>query len=135
MTLKQTQGLWLWAGTLVLALLAIVPLAAWVRAIAVLAVVGLTAVVWVRAGRRVARSCDPLLLADNTTLPAAAYRQPVVLVCGDGLVGLFGVIPAEQLALRITEQGCYVRVTDLEQLPVVAASLMAQRPQWGGSSA
>ncbi|VVO28507.1 OmpA family protein [Pseudomonas fluorescens] len=132
MTLKQTQGLWLWAGTLILALLAIIALATWIRAMAVLTVVVFVALAWVRAGRRRAHPSEPLNLADIISLPPAAYRQPVVLVCGDGLAGLFGAIPAEQLALRKTAQGCYVRVPGLEQLLAVTASLVAQRPDWGG---
>lgn len=126
MTLKLKRGLWLWAGTLILALLVVIPLAASVRAMAVLTVVCCVTLAWIRATRQ----SESLILADNMSLPPAAYRQPVVLVCGDGLAGLFGAIPAEQLALRVTEQGCYLRVPDLEQLPSVTASLVAQRPDW-----
>ncbi|MCP1446066.1 outer membrane protein OmpA-like peptidoglycan-associated protein [Pseudomonas sp. GGS8] len=97
---------------------------------AVLIVVVFVAVAWVRAGRHVSRQCESVVLADNTALPPAAYRQPVVLVCGDGLVGLFGAITAEQLALRQTQQGCYVRVPGLDQLSAVSASLIAMRPDW-----
>ncbi len=132
MTLKLKRGLWLWAGTLFLVLLVVIPLAAWVHAMAVLAVVCCVALVWIRAGRRAARQSESLILADNMSLPPAAYRQPVVLVCGDGLAGLFGAIPIEQLALRVTERGCYVRVPSLEQLPAVTASLLALRADWGG---
>ncbi|WP_166359566.1 OmpA family protein [Pseudomonas akapageensis] len=132
MTLKLTRVLWVWAGTLVLVLLAVLPLAIWIRAVATLAVVGVVVLTWNRAGRRAARSCESLVLADNLSLPPAAYPEPVVLVCGDGLMGLFGAIPTELLALRTTAQGCYVRVPDLERLPVVASSLLAQRPEWGG---
>jgi outer membrane protein OmpA-like peptidoglycan-associated protein len=131
MTLKLKRGLWLWAGTLVLVLLAVIPLVAWVRTMAVLAVLCCVAMAWVRAGRRAARQSESLVLADHMSLPPAAYRQPVVLVCGDGLVGLFGAIPTERLALRVTGQGCYVRVPSLEQLPAVTASLVALRPDWG----
>lgn len=131
MTLKHTQGLWLWAGVLIMALLVIVPLTAWMRVTAVLAVVGCVAGVWIRMGRRAIQSSASLVLAEGAALPSVAYRQPVVLVCGDGLVGLFGEVPVEQLALRVTEQGCYVRVPELEQLPTVVASLLAVRPEWG----
>jgi outer membrane protein OmpA-like peptidoglycan-associated protein len=131
MTLKQTQGLWLWAGALLLALLVILPLTGWIRATAVLAVVGFVALACFRAGRRGAQACESLVLAEGVSLPSAAYRQPVVLVCGKGGGGLFGEVPAQQLALRITEQGCYVRVAELEQLPMVAANLLALRPEWG----
>ncbi|MBU5221983.1 hypothetical protein KQH89_05760, partial [Vibrio cholerae] len=67
-------------------------------------------VAWVWAERRFAKRGAQLLPPGETPLPAATYRQPVVLVCGDGLTGLFGAVPAAQLALRVTAQGCYVRV-------------------------
>ena len=67
---------------------------------------------------------------EGTALPPTGYRHPVVLVCGDGQAGLFGAVPAEPLAVRTTERGCYVRVPDLEQLPVVSAGLLGLRPEW-----
>jgi len=131
MTLKMKRGLWLWFGVLSLALLAILPLTVGTRLAAVLTVVCFVALVWIRAGRRAAQLCESLVLAGNVGLPDMAYRQPVVLVCGDGLVALFGETPVEQLALRVTSQGCYVRVPALALLPQVAASLAALRPDWG----
>ncbi|WP_256673984.1 OmpA family protein [Pseudomonas fluorescens] len=71
-------------------------------------------------------------MADNRLLPAAAFRHPVVLVCGDGLDGLFGRVPAEQMGLRITEHGCYVRVPSLEQLVAVTDGILVLRPSWRG---
>ncbi|WP_032831546.1 OmpA family protein [Pseudomonas sp. GM78] len=132
MTLAQMRGLWLWAGALSLALLIVVPLTWGLRAMAVLTVVCVVAVAWNRLGRRAMSMCASLTLDENTSLPPAAYRQPVVLVCGDGLVGLFGETPMEQLALRTTRQGCYVRVPELEQLPALTASLKTLRPEWSG---
>ena len=132
MTLKLIRALWLWAGALVLALLAILPLAGGTRASAALSLVCVIAMAWIRAGRRAARQSESLALADKMSLPSAAYRKPVVLVCGDGLGGLFGAIPAEQLALRVTEHGCYVRVPDLAQLTAVTTGLLALRADWGG---
>src|SRR5471032_1646281 len=132
MTLKLTRGLWLWAGTLVLGLLAVIHFTGWVRVTAVLTVVVCVAVAWIRTGRRAAQPCEIFALADGVSLPATAYRQPVVLVCGDGLDALFGGACVEQLALRTTAQGCYVRVPYLEQLPVLTASLQRLRPDWGG---
>lgn len=64
--------------------------------------------------------------------PAAEYLRPVVLVCGDGLDDLFGAIALDELALRVTEQGSYVRVPDVEQLLSVAADIIAMRPTWSG---
>ncbi|WP_248806278.1 OmpA family protein [Pseudomonas sp. MWU13-2100] len=132
MTLKLIRTLWLWAGTLVLTLLAALPLAGGTRAMAALTLVCLVAVAWIRAGRRAARQSESLVLADNMSLPPASYRKPVVLVCGDGLAGLFGAIATERLALRVTEHGCYVRVPDLAQLTTVTTGLLALRADWGG---
>jgi outer membrane protein OmpA-like peptidoglycan-associated protein len=132
MTLKLIRGLWLWAGTLAFVLLMVMPVAGWIRIVATLVIVIALAWAWVRAGDRFARQGQQLVLAGDTSLPAPAYHQPVVLVCGDGLTGLFGDIPAEQLALRITSQGCYVRVPTLDQLVTVANGIQAVRPDWGG---
>jgi outer membrane protein OmpA-like peptidoglycan-associated protein len=129
MTPTLMRGLWLWAGVLSLALLVVVPLTWSLRIIAVLVVVCVMVLAWSRIGRR---TCASVTLAENTSLPPAAYRQPVVLVCGDGLTGLFGATPLEHLALRTTRHGCYVRVPELEQLPAITASLMTLRPEWSG---
>lgn len=131
MTFKLKRGLWLWVGTLTMALLVIIPLTLWIRAAAMLAVVVWVVMAWKRIGKRARRQSESLVIADNLSLPQASYRQPVVLVCGDGLVGLFGAISAEQLALRITGQGCYVRVPSLELLPALTDNLLALRPDWG----
>lgn len=131
-TLNLRRSLWLWAGALALTLLTVIPFADWVSAVAALVVVIAVILAWFRAGRRFARHGQQLELADPGSLPAATYRQPVVLVCGDGLADLFGTVPAEQLALRTTSQGCYVRVPTLDQLLTVSNSLQALRPDWGG---
>ena len=131
-TLNLTRSLWLWAGVLALALLMVIPLAGWISAGAALVVVMVVIVAWIRAGHRFAHQGQQLVLADNTSLPAATYRQPVVLVCGDGLAGLFGAVPDEQLALRTTSQGCYVCVPALDQLLSETTGIQALRPDWGG---
>lgn len=132
MTLPLSRALLLWVGALALALLAIVPLAAGWRVVVVFSVACFLILTWRRTRRRAALQAQSLMLAEGKSLPPADYRQPVVLVCGDGLVGLFGATPAEQLAIRITEQGCYLRVPDFEQLPVLTESLLSLRPDWGG---
>lgn len=132
MTLKLKQGLWLWAAALALVLLAIIPLAGWLRAVMALTVAYCVAVACIRAGRRAAYQREQLQLTDQMALPAVSYRQPVVLVCGDGLAGLFGPTPADQPALRVTDHGCYLRVSRVEQLPGSIERLMSLRPQWGG---
>ncbi|QXH59833.1 OmpA family protein [Pseudomonas azerbaijanorientalis] len=128
MTLKLKQGLWLWAGALTLMLLAIIPLGGWGRAAVALIVVGCVALACVRA----ARQRQLLGSLDNLALPPAAYRHPVVLVCGDGLAGLFGETSSDHPALRMTEQGCYLRVSRGEQLSGVTDSVLALRPEWAG---
>jgi outer membrane protein OmpA-like peptidoglycan-associated protein len=131
MTIQLQRVLWLWAGILVLALLLIFPLATWIRVVVMLGVVSVTAVGWVVAYRRVARLRESVKLAANVSVPPASFRRPVVLVCGDGLGGLFGSIPELELAVRVTHQGCYLRVPALDQLPSVTESILALRPGWG----
>ncbi|MDY7533455.1 OmpA family protein [Pseudomonas sp. Bout1] len=132
MTLKQTHGLLLWAGALALALLLVIPLAGWVCAVGVFAVVALVIWAWVRTGKHFAQHGRQRTLAGDAALPPAGYRKPVVLVCGDGLAGLFGVVPSQQLTLRTAPQGCYVCVPALDQLEAVATSIQARRPDLAG---
>lgn len=132
MTLKLIRALWLWAGMLALALIMVIPLAVLIRIVAALAVVIAVAWAWVSVGRRFAQLGQQRALVGDTSLPPSTYRQPVVLVCGDGLAGLFGAVPAEQLALRTTSQGCYVRVPALDQLVALAEGIQALRPDWAG---
>lgn len=132
MTLKLTRSLWLWAGALTLALLAIVPLSTGLRTIAVLAVACLVILAWIKTGRLAARQHEALVMADGMALPSQAYRRPVVLVCGDGLIGLFGAVPVNQLAVRVTEHGCYLRAPELGQLSAMAESILTARPEWRG---
>lgn len=131
MTLKLQRVLWLWAGTLALALLLIIALATWARVVAMLVVVGCVWLGWVLSSRRVARRLGSAGLAANASLPAASFRRPVVLVCGDDQEALFGTVPEAQTALRVSAQGCYIRVSELEQLPAVTESILALRPDWG----
>uniref|UniRef100_UPI003C7AFADA OmpA family protein n=1 Tax=Pseudomonas veronii TaxID=76761 RepID=UPI003C7AFADA len=132
MTFNLHRILYLWAGVLVLALLLIIPLAMWARVLGVLIAVCCVTWAWVSLRLRAERQRGSVRLAEGMVLPAAGFRQPVVLVCGDGLDGLFGGVAAGQLALRVTEQGCYVRVPSLEQLPAITDHLLALRPGWAG---
>ena len=132
MTRKLEQGLWLWAAALALVLLAFIPLAGWWRAVMALTVACCAALACLHAGRRAAQQREQLTLVDHLALPPVAYRQPVVLVCGDGLVGLFGAVAADQLALRVTDHGCYLRVSHVDQLPGLTERIMTLRPQWCG---
>lgn len=131
MTIQLQRVLWLWAGSLVLALLLMLPLTAWIRVVVMLGMVSVVAVGWIVANRRVARLRESVKLAANVSVPPASFRRPVVLVCGDGLDGLFGSIPELELAVRVTHQGCYVRVPAPDQLSNVTESILALRPGWG----
>lgn len=131
MSLRLYRILYLWAGALALALLVIIPLGMGVRVLGMLMAVGCVVLAWVLLGRRAARQLDRIKWVDKNVLPALAFRHPVVLVCGDGLDGLFGSVPVEPLTLRVTERGCYVRVPSLERLPAVADAILASRPGWG----
>lgn len=131
MTLKHKQALWLWAGALALLLVALLPGTGWSRAAMALIVVGGIALACRRDARVDAQLRQELTGEAFLRLPAASYKKPVVLMCGDDLDRLFAGIPADQPALRVTEQGCYLRVTQPEQLPHLAQSILALHPQWG----
>ena len=131
MTFKHKQGLWLWAGSLGLALLAIVPASGWARAVMALVIVLVVTRSWGRLRKASKAATQSLVMADGSRLPSLAYRQPVVLVCGDGLDALFGALPVEHLAVRSTAHGCYVRVPGIDQFPLLVATLLSERPHWG----
>lgn len=122
---RHKQGLWLWAGALSLLLIATLPLAAGVQAIAALLVSALVAVGW----RRLSRASGK---RSGVSLPAGSYRHPVVLVVGDCLAELFEDSSAEQLVPRVTGEGCYVPVPDLSKVPATVAELLLERPEWDG---
>lgn len=122
---RHKQGLWLWAGALSLLLIATLPLAAGVQAIAALLVSALVAVGW----RRISRASGK---RSGVSLPAGSYRHPVVLVVGDCLAELFEDSSAEQLVPRVTGEGCYVPVPDLSKVPATVAELLLERPEWDG---
>jgi len=117
---------------LVTALLFILPMGAWMRALAVLAVVLVLAFAWWWAGQQNLKRQRALSLADGMSLPPLSYRQPVVLVCGDSCQALFGRKNSEGVAMRIAPQGCYLSVINPEQLPQMVESLLVHRPHWAG---
>lgn len=132
MTLDLKQWLWLWAGALALMLVAIVPLSAEGRTGVALMAAGCVALACIRVGRRKAHRRMLTSALSHLALPSASSHHRIVLVCGDGLVGLFGEVEADQPALRVTEQGCYLRVSRLEQLAERAENVLLLRPQWRG---
>lgn len=130
--LNWTRGLWLWAGVLGLALtLAILPLTLTTRLWLVSAILVIAGLGWVVAGRQ-DKARSSLVLASGCVLPAAEFSLPVVAVCGDDLPSLFGDAAEDQLALRVTAQGCYLRVSRLDRLPLVINQVLANRPHWSG---
>lgn len=134
--LNATRALWLWAGGLGLVLiLAILPLSRLAQSLWALAVIVLVVSGWRLAGRAAARQRHALVMAPDSALPADGYRHPLVAVCGDGLPSLFGCAPDDQLVLRVTEQGSYVRVPSLDRLPTIIDGLLAHRPHWAGQLA
>ncbi|WP_152223633.1 OmpA family protein [Pseudomonas sp. SCB32] len=131
--LRWTRGLWLWAGSLGLILsLAILPMSWAAQTLWTLAVIIVVTLGWLFAGRSALRQRQSITLAAGSLLPAAGFLQPVVAVCGDGLHPLFGDAPEDQLALRVTEQGCYLRVPCIECLPSIIDYVLANRPHWAG---
>lgn len=59
-----------------------------------------------------------------TDLPDAAYRQPVVLCCGES--GLSADEP-----VRILPHGCFIHVADSSELQHSVRQLLLMRPDWG----
>ncbi|GLZ89299.1 hypothetical protein Pres01_53500 [Metapseudomonas resinovorans] len=132
MTLMLTRGLWLLAALLAMALLFVFPMLGWQRWSAV-SVIALAAVLaWRWTGQRAEQLSRTLALDSEVPLPAAGFRQPVALVCGDGLPALFEAPEAGRYASRMTPQGCYLSVESLEHLPRRVQSILAHRPHWGG---
>ena len=131
MSITSHRMLVLWAGGLLLALLAIIPLSVWARATGVLLGLAGIGLAWVTVNRKAVGLRASVQLDDTAALPAAFFRHPVLLVCGDGLDALFGPVCAERLALRVIPSGCYVRVPSLEQLPAISDAILALRPGWG----
>lgn len=120
--------LWLWVGTLALVLcLGYFPLAPWGQFTGAVVIVAITlgALIWGGRSRVSAQLESEINATWQLDLPAAGYRQPVVLVCGDGLEQMFGGV-----AVRETPEGCYLAVADLAMFSEAAAALLKLRPEW-----
>ncbi len=123
MSPAQQRGLALWASLLsALVCLLFLPVPRWGAWLILLVTLALIIGIWRiasrRTGRNVASTLDPL--------PEGAYRQPVVLVCGD----LPCVWPPAS-PVRVVKQGCWIRVEKTEELQQVARQVLSQRPEWG----
>ncbi len=119
MNLALQRMLALWSVLLVAALL--LPLPYWMAVLLWLA--GLVPIVATLAARR---RVLPETLINVDDLPDAAYRQPVVLVCGDSAQ----VWPPGAAALTVP-YGCWLKVADNQPLDLVVRQLLSLRPQWG----
>lgn len=119
----QQRLLALWAALLgAVVCLGFLPVSRWVSVLILLAIWGLITAVWYWARRHT----EPDLTLHLDNLPEAAYRQPVVLVCGD----LPQAWP-EQTPVLIVTQGCWIRVEESQDLALVARQLLWLRPDWG----
>lgn len=83
---------------------------------------GLMAAAWFAARHR-AHPDEAICLAD---LPDNAYRQPIVLVCGD----VPQAWPEDSTVLTVA-QGCWIRVPEQQDVALFARRLLWQRPGWG----
>lgn len=123
MSSAQQRGLALWAALLsAVVCLCFLPVTRLAAVIILLLMLGLIAALWFAASRRAEH--EPTLKLDD--LPEAAYRQPVVLVCGD----LPQAWPQASQVLTVT-QGCWIRVEEHQDLQQVARQVLWLRPDWG----
>ncbi|KAB8309937.1 OmpA family protein [Erwinia endophytica] len=123
MSPAQQRLLALWALLLsAVVCLVFLPVSRMVAVAILLAVWGGIAVVWSVTRRRA--DDETGFCFDN--LPAATYRQPVVLVCGD----LPQSWPGSSPVLTVS-QGCWIRLEDHQNVTQVARQLLWQRPEWG----
>jgi len=123
MSPAQQRGVALWAALLSgVVCLGFLP-ATRLAAVAVwIIILGLIAALWFMSRRRT----EPEATLQLDALPESAYRQPVVLVCGD----LPQAWPQASPVLIVT-QGCWIRVEDHQDLTQVARQVLWLRPNWG----
>jgi outer membrane protein OmpA-like peptidoglycan-associated protein len=123
MSAAQRCVLALWAALLAgVVCLAFLPLSRPAAALVMVALWGIIASVWYLNRRRVTHQAAP----DFANLPDAAYRHPVVLVCGD----MPQAWPEETAVLTVA-QGCWIRVEEHQDPELVARQLLWLRPDWG----
>ncbi|WP_130941603.1 OmpA family protein [Klebsiella quasipneumoniae] len=123
MSPAQQRGLALWAGLLsALVCLLFLPVPRW-RAWLILLVTLALIIAILRIARR---GAERQVTSTLHELPAIAYRQPVVLVCGD-----LPCVWPQPSPVRVVKQGCWIRVEKTEELPQVARQILSQRPEWG----
>ncbi|HCI6205140.1 TPA: OmpA family protein [Klebsiella quasipneumoniae subsp. quasipneumoniae] len=123
MSPAQQRGLALWTGLLsALVCLLFLPVPRWGAWLILLVTLALIIAIWRIARRGAERHVSSTL----HELPTIAYRQPVVLVCGD-----LPCVWPQLSPVRVVKQGCWIRVEKTEELPQVARQILSQRPEWG----
>ncbi|BDH45585.1 membrane protein [Salmonella enterica subsp. enterica serovar Choleraesuis] len=119
----QLRGLAFWGAALsAVVCLLFLPVSRPMSVLILLTLLGIISAVWYAASRRAAQAITLRLEG----LPEAAYRQPVVLVCGD----LPQAWPEISQVLTVT-QGCWIRVEENQSPQQVARQLLWLRPEWG----
>lgn len=116
--LQRVLALWM----ILLVAVVLLPVPQKIAMLLLLAGLGLMVAAMVVSRRR--SSPEAILCADD--LPDAAYRRPVVLVCGDSAQAW----PHDSAALTVSH-GCWLRVEKHQELDVVVRQLLALRPEWG----
>jgi len=123
MSSAQQRGLALWSALLsAIVCLGFLPVSRPVSLCILVVILGLITAFWYAISRRAGQ--EATLCLDN--LPAATWRQPVVLVCGD----LPQAWPEKSQVLTVT-QGCWIRVEETQSPAQVVRQLLRQRPDWG----
>lgn len=123
MSPAQQRGLALWASLLsAMVCLLFLPVPRWGAWLILLVTLALIIGIWRIASRRTGRNVASTL----APLPEGAYRQPVVLVCGD-----LPFVWSQKSPVRVVKQGCWIRVEKTEELQQVARQVLSQRPEWG----
>ena len=113
----------LWAALLSAVVCTVfLPASRFQSAVVLLIILGGIAAVWFITRPR--QAVHPAVSEDN--LPDAAWRHPVVLVCGD-----FPQAWTAERPIIISARGCWIRVAESGQLESTIQQLLWLRPQWG----
>ncbi|NDL01471.1 OmpA family protein [Photorhabdus bodei] len=119
--------LWLLAGVLAALLcLFFLPLGNMSVALWLAAILMVTVIAWWWVGRTTLEiSHQASICRLMAALPAASWRQPVVLTCGDSVATLFAEEP-----VRFTPQGCFICVPKQSEMSTLVEAIIAARPDW-----
>ncbi|CAQ85922.1 MULTISPECIES: OmpA family protein [Photorhabdus] len=126
MSCALRRALWLLACVLAAVLCWFFPLgkvsaALWLSVILVIAIIA-----WWQTGRAMREmSHQDSVCRLLAALPAASWRQPVVLTCGENVTTLFTGEP-----LRITPQGCFICVPRQSEMSALVEAIITARPDW-----